>query len=65
MSWKRIDTFLPAMCRVETSWVRVVVASEADRPANDLHSCEFIRPVARTRHARLELIILSRIFEKV
>ena len=32
MSRKSVETFLPAIWRVLTSWVRVVVASEVDKP---------------------------------
>jgi len=37
MSWKSVDTFIPAIWRVLTSCVRVDVVSEADRPARDPH----------------------------
>ena len=37
MSRKSVETFLPAIWRVFTSWVRMVTASEADRPASEPH----------------------------
>jgi len=65
MSRKSVETFLPAIWRVFTSWVRVVTASEAESPASEPHWCGFRRPVARATEESLEFIILSRIFEKV
>jgi len=35
MSRKSVETLFPAIWRVFTSWVRVVTASEAERPASD------------------------------
>jgi len=37
MSRKSVETFFPAIWRVFTSWVRVVTASEAERPASEPH----------------------------
>jgi len=37
MSRKSVETFLPTIWRVFTSWVRVDIGSEADRPANQPH----------------------------
>jgi len=65
MSRKSVETFLPAIWRVFTSWVRVVTASEAERAASEPHWCGLRRPVARATQESLEFIILSRIFEKV
>jgi len=65
MSRKSVETFLPAICRVSTSWMRVVTASEAERPASQPHWCRLRRPVARAILESLEFIILSRIVEKV
>jgi len=65
MSRNSVETFLPAIWRVITSWVRVVTASEAKRPASEPHRWGLRRPVARATQDSLEFIILSRIFEKV
>ena len=37
MSTNSVETFLPAILRGFTSWVRVVTASEAERPAREPH----------------------------
>ena len=65
MSRKSMETFLPAIWRVFTSWVRVVTASEAERPASEPHWWGLRRPVARATQESQEFIILSRMFEKV
>jgi len=65
MSRKSVVTFLPAIWRVLTSWVSVAVASEAERPASDPHWWGLSRPTTRATHESLELMILSRILEKV
>jgi len=65
MSRKSVETFSPAIWRVFTSWVRVVTASEAERPASDPHWWGLRSPVAPATHESLGFIILSRIFEKV
>ena len=65
MSRKSVDTFLPAIWRVLTSWVSVVVASEAEKPASEPHWCGSMRPAMRAMQESLEFMILSRILEKV
>jgi len=65
MSRKSVETFLPAIWRVLTSWVSVVVASEVDKPASELHWCGSRRPEMRATQGSLEFMILSRILEKV
>ena len=65
MSRKSAETFLPAICGVFTSWVRVVTASEADRPASEPHWWGLRRPVAQATHESLEFIMVLRVFEKV
>jgi len=65
MSKERVETFLPARWRVFTSWVRVVIASEAERLASEPHWWGLRRPVGRATQESLELIILLRIFQKV
>jgi len=62
---KSVETFLPAIWRVFTSWVRGVTASEAERPASEPHWGGLRRPVARAAEESPEFIILSRIFENV
>ena len=58
-------TFLRAIWRVLTSWVSVVVAYEAERPASDRDWWRFSRLTSRATHESLEFMILSRIFENV
>jgi len=65
MSRKSVDTFFPASWRVLISWVRVVVTSEAHRPASELHGSGLRRPAWRATQDSREFIILSRILEKV
>jgi len=65
MSRKSVETFLPAIWRVLISWVSVMAASEADRPASEPHWWGSRRPATRAIDESLEFIILSRIFEKV
>jgi len=65
MSRKSVETFLQAIWSVFTSWVRVVTASEAERPASEPHWCGLRRLVARATQESLEFITLSRIFENV
>jgi len=64
MSRNSLETFVPAIWRVFSSWVRVVTASEAQRPASEPDRCGLRRPVARATQESLEFIIVSRIFEK-
>jgi len=65
LSRNSVETFLPAIWRVFTSWVREVTESEADKPASEPHWCGLRRTVARAVQESLEFIILSSIFEKV
>jgi len=57
MSRKSVETFLWAIWRELTSSVRVVVVSEAERPASDPHWCWSRRPQARATQESLEFII--------
>ena len=62
---KSVETFFPAIWRVFTSWISVVVASEVDKPAREPHWWGLRRPARRATHESLEFMILSRILENV
>jgi len=65
ISRKSVETFLPAIWRVLTSWLSVVTASEVDRPASEPHWWGSRRPAMRATQESLEFMILSRILENV
>jgi len=60
-----MDTFFTAIWRVFILWLRVVVASEAHRPASEPHWSGLRRPARLAKQDSREFIILSRILEKV
>ena len=65
MSRNSVESFLPAIWSVLTSWVSVVIASEVDRPASDPHWGGLRRPATRATHQSLEFMILFGISENV